>query len=52
MRYLAGIYYTKKLHLDDAEALLRHATQIAPGFVAAWMLLGPVLMEPASSSMQ
>ena len=45
MRYLAGIYYSKKLHLDDAEALLRHATQIAPGFVAAWMLLGPVLME-------
>ena len=45
MRYLAGIYYSKKLHLDDAEALLRHATQVAPGFVAAWMLLGPVLME-------
>ncbi|MSQ97905.1 MAG: sulfotransferase family protein [Xanthomonadales bacterium] len=47
MRYLAGIYYSKKLHLDDAEALLRHATQLAPGFVAAWMLLGPVLMERA-----
>jgi len=45
MRYLAGIYYSKKLHLDDAEALLRHATRVAPGFVTAWMLLGPVLME-------
>jgi cytochrome c-type biogenesis protein CcmH/NrfG len=45
MRNLAGIYFSKKLHLDDAEALLRHAVQVAPGFVAAWMLLGPVLME-------
>jgi len=45
MRYLATIYFNKKQHLDDAEALLRHATLVAPGFVAAWMLLGPVLME-------
>jgi len=45
MRYLAGIYFSKKQQLDDAEALLRQATQLAPDFVGAWMLLGPVLME-------
>lgn len=45
MRYLAGAYFSRKIHLDDAEALLRQATQLAPDFSAAWMLLGPVLME-------
>jgi tetratricopeptide (TPR) repeat protein len=45
MRYLAGAYFSKKKNLEDAEALLRRATQIAPDFVAAWLLLGPVLME-------
>lgn len=45
MRFLAGIYLNRKVQLDDAEALLRQATQIAPDFLAAWMLLGQVLME-------
>ncbi|HNP37310.1 MAG TPA: sulfotransferase [Woeseiaceae bacterium] len=45
LRYLAGAYFKKKVHLDDAEAMLRHATEIAPDFAGAWMLLGPVLME-------
>ncbi len=45
MRYLAGAYFSKKIQLDDAEALLRRATEAAPDFVAAWLLLGPVLME-------
>jgi tetratricopeptide (TPR) repeat protein len=45
MRYLAGAYFSRKDHLEDAEALLRRATQVAPDFVAAWALLGPVLME-------
>ncbi len=45
MRFLAGIFLNKKIQLDDAEALLRQATQIAPDFLAAWMLLGQVLME-------
>ena len=45
MRYLAGAYFSRKENLDDAEALLRRATQVAPGFVGAWMLLGPVLTE-------
>jgi tetratricopeptide (TPR) repeat protein len=45
MRYLAGAYFSKKIHLDDAEALLRQATQAAPDFLAALLLLGPVLLE-------
>ena len=45
MRYLAGVYLSKKIQLDDAEALLRQATQIAPDFLAVSMLLGQVLME-------
>ncbi|HEX5787094.1 MAG TPA: sulfotransferase [Woeseiaceae bacterium] len=45
MRYLAGAYFTRKVHLDDAEALLRQATRTAPDFTAAWLLLGPVLVE-------
>jgi tetratricopeptide (TPR) repeat protein len=45
MRYLAGAYLSKKVQLDDAEALLRQATRIAPDFLAAWMLLGQVLIE-------
>jgi len=45
MRYLAGAYLGKKVQLDDAEALLRQAAQVAPDYVAAWMLLGSVLME-------
>ncbi|MEQ9561057.1 MAG: tetratricopeptide repeat protein, partial [Woeseiaceae bacterium] len=45
MRYLAGAYFSKKVQLDDAEALLRQATQVAPDFIAAWMLLGPILLE-------
>ena len=34
MRYLAGAYFSRKIHLDDAEALLRQATQVAPDFLA------------------
>jgi len=45
MRHLAGAYFKKKVRLDDAEALLRQATRVAPDFLAAWMLLGQVLME-------
>ncbi|MGD9599809.1 MAG: sulfotransferase [Steroidobacteraceae bacterium] len=45
MRHLAGAWFRKKIHLDDAEALLRQATRVAPDFLGAWMLLGQVLME-------
>ena len=45
MRYLANVYLRDRERLDDAEALLRRATQIAPDFASAWVLLGGVLHE-------
>jgi tetratricopeptide (TPR) repeat protein len=45
MRFLAGIYLRDKTNLSDAEALLRRATQVAPDYTGAWMLLGAVLHE-------
>ncbi|HWN07148.1 MAG TPA: sulfotransferase [Steroidobacteraceae bacterium] len=45
MRFLAQIYLKDKERLDDAEALLRQATTLAPDYPPAWMLLGGVLHE-------
>jgi tetratricopeptide (TPR) repeat protein len=45
MRYLAALYWREKQQLSDAEALLRRATQQAPGYTAAWVLLGVILHE-------
>ena len=45
MRYLASTMLTEKKHLADAEALLRRATQLAPDYPEAWMLLGAALLE-------
>ncbi len=45
MRYLAAAYLKDKTHLGDAEALLRRARQLAPGYAEVLMLLGSVLME-------
>lgn len=45
LRYLAGVYLRDKEHLSDAEAMLRRATQIAPDFTTAWLMLGAVLHE-------
>jgi tetratricopeptide (TPR) repeat protein len=45
MRWLGNVYLRDKEHLSDAEALLRRATQLAPDFTAAWILLGGVLHE-------
>jgi tetratricopeptide (TPR) repeat protein len=45
MRALAQIYWRDEKHLSDAEALLRRATTLAPGYTAAWMLLGAILHE-------
>jgi tetratricopeptide (TPR) repeat protein len=45
MRLLAQVLLQDKDRLDDAEALLRNATSRAPGYAAAWMLLGGVLHE-------
>lgn len=45
MRYLAAAYLKDKTNLSDAEALLRRASQITPGYAEVLMLLGSVLME-------
>lgn len=45
MRHLAQIYVREKERLEDAEALLRRATSLAPDYVAVWMLLGGLLHE-------
>jgi tetratricopeptide (TPR) repeat protein len=45
MRYLAAAYLKDKTHLGDAEALLRRASQLTPGYAEVLMLLGSVLME-------
>ncbi len=45
MRHLAEAYWQGKKRLDDAEALLRRATQIAPDFTDAWLTLGRLLMD-------
>ena len=45
MRYLAVTYWRGDRKLDDAEALLRRATQLAPDYVGAWLILGALLTE-------
>jgi tetratricopeptide (TPR) repeat protein len=45
MRCLAQIYWRDKERLSDAEALLRRATHLSPGFTGAWMLLGTILHD-------
>jgi len=45
MRYLAVTYWRGDKKLDDAEALLRRATQLAPGYVGAWLILGALLTD-------
>ena len=45
MRYLAAAYLKEKKNMGDAEALLRRASQIAPGYSEVLMLLGSVLLE-------
>jgi tetratricopeptide (TPR) repeat protein len=45
MRYLAITYLQRNEKLEDAEALLRRATQLAPDFFDAWLALGSVLKE-------
>jgi tetratricopeptide (TPR) repeat protein len=44
MRHLAIAYWKGKNRPDDAEALLRRATKIAPDYADAWMTLGALLM--------
>lgn len=45
MRLLATAYWQETKNFSDAEAWLRRATSIAPDFTAAWLTLGPVLLE-------
>ncbi|MSQ92284.1 MAG: sulfotransferase family protein [Gammaproteobacteria bacterium] len=45
MHALAQIYWRDDKHLSDAEALLRRVTTLAPGYTAAWMMLGALLHE-------
>ncbi|MBT4523220.1 MAG: tetratricopeptide repeat protein [Halieaceae bacterium] len=45
MRFLALAYWQGKENLGDAEALLRRATQQAPDYAGAWLILGALLLE-------
>jgi tetratricopeptide (TPR) repeat protein len=45
MRFLAQIYWREEQQQSDAEALLRRATTLAPGYTAAWIMLGSLLHE-------
>ena len=45
MRYLAVGYWKDDTRLDDAEALLRRATQLAPSYTGVWLILGALLLE-------
>lgn len=45
MRYLAVVYWQGKTKLEDAEALLRRAVELAPDYTGAWLILGALLSE-------
>ncbi|MEE4173515.1 MAG: sulfotransferase [Xanthomonadales bacterium] len=45
MVFLALAYRQLDNHMDDAEALLRRATQAAPDHVTAWLNLGSILAK-------
>jgi len=45
MRQLALLLWHDRKRHDDAEALLRRATQRAPDFAAGWLSLGALLMD-------
>jgi len=45
MRFLAHIYWREEQQQSDAEALLRRATTLAPGYTTAWIMLGSLLHE-------
>ncbi|MGI9271906.1 MAG: tetratricopeptide repeat-containing sulfotransferase family protein [Woeseiaceae bacterium] len=45
MRYLAVTYWRGERKLDDAEALLRRAVELAPEYTGAWLILGALLGE-------
>lgn len=45
MRWLGVAYFREEKNFGEAEAWLRRATSLAPDYTAAWMSLGPVLLE-------
>ena len=45
MRFLALTYWQSEKKLDDAEALLRRAVELAPTYTGAWLILGALLSE-------
>ena len=45
MVFLANTYCKQERNIDDAEALMRRATQVAPDYVSAWLSLGSLLVE-------
>ncbi len=45
LRHLAVCYWQDKRKLEDAEAMLRRATQLAPDYTGAWLILGALLQE-------
>ncbi len=45
MRHLAVSLWRGPKNLEDAEALLRQATALAPDYTGAWIALGGLLME-------
>jgi Tfp pilus assembly protein PilF len=45
MRFLALTYWQGETKLDDAEALLRRAVELAPEYIGAWLILGALLGE-------
>jgi tetratricopeptide (TPR) repeat protein len=45
MRYLAVTLWQGEKKLEDAEALLRRAVELAPEYAGAWLILGALLNE-------
>lgn len=45
LRHLAIAYWQDSKRMDDAHALLRRATELAPDFTAAWLTLGALFVQ-------
>ena len=50
LRCLASVYWREGGRVSDAEALLRRATALAPGFAVLWNMLGALLHEAGRHS--
>ncbi len=45
LRHLAVAYWQGSKRMDDAHALLRRATEIAPDYTGAWLTMGALFMQ-------